>query len=322
MAPAALASGELRRRAQARRERGAGQRRRTCRLPPPGPEPPRPRSEGNPCPERLRRRSPSAPRPGSYPPSLLRTGQGRPQPRCPPGSLHGRPRARGRLRAYLRWSKEWMLRAAFPCPPPTQLRERPNMLAANGGYGPAGLYGFIAPRGRTRGRPRDARAGGERAGAPSAAAAGAQQRPGARAGGARREAPFRAPPLRRRADCRSQRAAGRGGARARVPQPPAGAGGGQAPAQHLSWPGTRKETGESPGSPAFSPFLSGFPQESGTADPKPPASEGRAWAASLRVPPVRLPGRCPAAMSGDESSNGLRDAPHLPEPWGLAPGFI
>lgn len=63
-----------------------------------------------------------------------------PQPRPPRLSFPSQlPPTRGWLRAYLRWSKEWMLRAAFPCPPPTQLRERPNMLAANGCYGPRGF---------------------------------------------------------------------------------------------------------------------------------------------------------------------------------------
>lgn len=31
---------------------------------------------------------------------------------------------------HFRWSKEWMLREDLPWPPPTQLRERPNMSAA------------------------------------------------------------------------------------------------------------------------------------------------------------------------------------------------
>lgn len=113
-------------------------------------EPPRPRSaalsEGKPYPEQLRRRSPSAYRPPRrLVPSESPHNLGEPTAaRLPatdpslPGSPSPRscPRARGRLRAYLRWSKEWMLRAAFPCPPPTQLRERPNMLAANSCYGP------------------------------------------------------------------------------------------------------------------------------------------------------------------------------------------
>lgn len=126
------------------------------------PEPPRPRSaalsEGNPCPEQLRRRSPSTLRP---PRLLLPSGSPHNQaaPTAAAGSPHSCPRARGRLHAYLRWSKEWMLRAAFPCPPPTQLRERPNMLAANGCYGlrralrlhsPAGKGGEGRARGERR----------------------------------------------------------------------------------------------------------------------------------------------------------------------------
>lgn len=41
--------------------------------------------------------------------------------------------AASRLRpqhTHLRWSKEWMLREDLPWPPPTQLRDRPNILAA------------------------------------------------------------------------------------------------------------------------------------------------------------------------------------------------
>lgn len=54
-----------------------------------------------------------------------------------------------------------MLRAAFPCPPPTQLRERPNMAAAaprapwrggHGGWVPRGPRRTARPAGRTRGR--------------------------------------------------------------------------------------------------------------------------------------------------------------------------
>lgn len=94
-------------------------------------------SEGKSCPEQLRRCRLLAYRP---PRRLVLSGsphgRGRPTaarlPAQPPAlpPLTAAPR-RGRLRAYLRWSKEWMLRAAFPCPPPTQLRERPNMLAAS-----------------------------------------------------------------------------------------------------------------------------------------------------------------------------------------------
>lgn len=42
-----------------------------------------------------------------------------------PEASHLRPQ-----HTHLRWSKEWMLREDLPWPPPTQLRERPNMLAA------------------------------------------------------------------------------------------------------------------------------------------------------------------------------------------------
>lgn len=40
---------------------------------------------------------------------------------------------------HLRWSKEWMLREDLPWPPPTQLRERPNMSAAPTRCPPHGL---------------------------------------------------------------------------------------------------------------------------------------------------------------------------------------
>lgn len=64
----------------------------------------------------------------SPPESTTAPGRG-PQPRPSfPSQPPSRPRP---AQAYLRWSKEWMLRAAFPCPPPTQLRERPNMLTAD-----------------------------------------------------------------------------------------------------------------------------------------------------------------------------------------------
>lgn len=51
------------------------------------------------------------------------------RPASPPHNRGASPSLPG-PRSHLRWSKEWMLRAAFPCPPPTQLRERPNMAAA------------------------------------------------------------------------------------------------------------------------------------------------------------------------------------------------
>lgn len=40
---------------------------------------------------------------------------------------------------HLRWSKEWILREDLPWPPPTQLRERPNMSAAPASRLPHGL---------------------------------------------------------------------------------------------------------------------------------------------------------------------------------------
>lgn len=93
-------------------------------LPPfPGPAPQPP--EGERCPEHPRSGSRAAP----YPPH---------PPQAPSPAPHTSPLTAAPARAHLRWSKEWMLRAAFPCPPPTQLRERPNMLAANGCYGPRG----------------------------------------------------------------------------------------------------------------------------------------------------------------------------------------
>lgn len=44
-----------------------------------------------------------------------------------PGPAASPPRA---PHTHFRWSKEWMLREDLPWPPPTQLRERPNMSAA------------------------------------------------------------------------------------------------------------------------------------------------------------------------------------------------
>lgn len=43
-----------------------------------------------------------------------------------PGPAASPPRA---PHTHFRWSKEWMLREDLPWPPPTQLRERPNMSA-------------------------------------------------------------------------------------------------------------------------------------------------------------------------------------------------
>lgn len=51
-----------------------------------------------------------------------------------PAASHLRPQ-----HTHLRWSKEWMLREDLPWPPPTQLRERPNMLAAPARRSPHGL---------------------------------------------------------------------------------------------------------------------------------------------------------------------------------------
>lgn len=47
------------------------------------------------------------------------------------------------LITHLRWSKEWMLREDLPWPPPTQLRERPNMSAAPARRSP---HGFMLHR--------------------------------------------------------------------------------------------------------------------------------------------------------------------------------
>lgn len=52
-----------------------------------------------------------------------------------------------------------MLREAFPCPPPTQLREWPNMLAAHGA-----VYRLMAPRRRAA----EAAYGAQRHGRPPA----------------------------------------------------------------------------------------------------------------------------------------------------------
>lgn len=49
----------------------------------------------------------------------------RPQPHVQPRGLPPLPQY-----THLRWSKEWILREDLPWPPPTQLRERPNMSAA------------------------------------------------------------------------------------------------------------------------------------------------------------------------------------------------
>lgn len=164
-----------------------------------------------------------------------------------------------------------MLRAAFPCPPPTQLRERPNMLAANGCYGLRRALRLHSPAGKGGRGANGAPAGGDREGAPSAAVTGAHKSRGACAGGARREAPSRVPPRRRRADCKSQQAPGRGGA-ASSPQIPAfaGRGGagrslgmgllprgggarrGSAPAMAHHWQGSG--SGSVPGEPGVFPF--------------------------------------------------------------------
>lgn len=70
-------------------------------------------------------------------------------------------------------------------------------------------------------------------------------------------------------------------------------------------PATCKETGESPGSPELSPFLSGFPQKSGNAGPKPSSSEGRTSAACLRVNRVAASGRCSALRERRRAAMGL-----------------
>lgn len=87
---------------------------------------PRSRLRGKPAPSS----SADGARPQPPPPSPLTAP--------PPSALTAAPSPRPPL-AHLRWSKEWMLRAAFPCPPPTQLRERPNMLAVEGCSGPRAL---------------------------------------------------------------------------------------------------------------------------------------------------------------------------------------
>lgn len=53
-----------------------------------------------------------------------RPGARRPVPLSSPAASRYAPHT------HLRWSKEWMLREDLPWPPPTQLRERPNMSAA------------------------------------------------------------------------------------------------------------------------------------------------------------------------------------------------
>lgn len=97
------------------------------------------------CPEQLRGRTPAATAPSEPPhsPTTLPPHR-RPEPAAAPPAPH------------LRWSKEWMLREAFPCPPPTQLRERPNMLAAEGCSGPRALRPH-SPAGRASGGRRRAR---------------------------------------------------------------------------------------------------------------------------------------------------------------------
>lgn len=68
------------------------------------------------------------------PPSDPVAGLCTPIPVSSPKASHLSPQ-----HTHLRWSKEWMLREDLPWPPPTQLRERPNMSAALAGRSPHGL---------------------------------------------------------------------------------------------------------------------------------------------------------------------------------------
>lgn len=208
-----------------------------------------------------------------------------------------------------------------------------------------GALGLHSPAGTGRRGASGARAGGDREGAPTAAATGAHKRQGACAAGARWEgrlppAPRTASPSRHRGGAgplslsRAGRVKGARGDRSlRFPpwlsrrepgavwarplsrEPRAG----KAPAadrrpprlvprqppRPRHTPATWKETGESPGSPELSPFLSGFPQKSGNAGPKPSSSEGRTWAACLRVNRVAASGRCSALRERRRAAMGL-----------------
>lgn len=76
-------------------------------------------------------RRPCPPRTSAPPKPSLRLGvRARPHG-LPPRAPH----------THFRWSKEWMLREDLPWPPPTQLRERPNMSAAQPRRPP---HGFIS----------------------------------------------------------------------------------------------------------------------------------------------------------------------------------